>query len=451
MFYVIHRQLPDAGIYYFNISQRSYDATKIGIVATVNDIMAAWCAGREWITLIDTSSLLTNDMLRDGVHPKNEYYYIFTDALAKTDIVISDAPIKEGVSFTAGTFDKTENKFTLDAAQRVRSYLVDGESEYSGNFAVSGTAAISGTGWTEFIINKSPADDWFKTDSSLPISNITFTNGNSEIWGYKNGGKKASLAEVADGTFSFSVIAFNKSVLFKVNDSVVVYNDDGFTGTYFGFGAENAKLSITELSIVINDDTTVRAKYDAAAPVPSDTIDDIIRLESQRISDGSVTIAYKGALLNRNYILTGKLDIVSSGRNGHAEFKFSGDNNRILLWDNNTDGNWKVGYACGGAYNSNAPAKDIFVKESGKTLTLEWKLVVTDNDVYFYVNNALRLVWKGVPGSDITLSTENVGGKFYDMSALTLKDDKAEYDTAVAGMKSVIDSYAASGAGMYRA
>ncbi len=115
MFYLIHEQLPDAHVYYFNISQRTYGDSKIGIVSSVNRIMEKWCANREWITLIDTSSQLSSNMLRDGVHPKNEYYYVFVDALAKTDIVIENTPVAKAVSFTNSVYDKSAGTYSLSA------------------------------------------------------------------------------------------------------------------------------------------------------------------------------------------------------------------------------------------------------------------------------------------------------------------------------------------------
>ncbi len=87
MFYVIHDVCPYANIYWFNISQRNYDEGRQKIVAKVNEKMAKWCENRDWLTCVDTSSKLTNDMLRDGIHPKLQYYSVFMDELNKTDIV----------------------------------------------------------------------------------------------------------------------------------------------------------------------------------------------------------------------------------------------------------------------------------------------------------------------------------------------------------------------------
>ena len=456
MFYVIHETLPETHIYYFNISQRTYDATKQGIVTVVNDTMEEWCANRSWITLIDTSSRLTGDMLKDSVHPKPENYYIFVDALAETDIVINDAPIEEGIGFTSGTFDAQAGAFAKQSTTRTRSYLKDGAIEYNGNFAISGTAKISGLGknpWVELLINKTPADDWFSANSALPASTIVFYNTQAaELWGYNSGGSKTGITSINDYEFTFTVVAFGDSVLFKVDEEVIVYTDAAFAGNkYFAFGAENASLSVSNLKIIVNDDTAVRGVYDENAPEPSAVIDDIVRVQAQAINDGASAVVYKGEQLNRNYVLQGKLDVTGSSENAHVHWKFDGDLGRILLWDNKTTKVFGLGWACGTYVGGDlAPAEDKFTLAEGQPISLDWKLVVTENDAYFYINGELRLVWKGVPGNTITLSSETTDCKFYDMSALTLTADKEAYEAEIAAMQEVIEQYADLPAGVNR-
>lgn len=89
LFTLMHGKLPESRIYYFGISQRSYDTAKIGIVNTVNTVMKAWCGERSWITYLDTPGKLTNDMLKDNVHPKIEYYSVFTNELASAGLVMA--------------------------------------------------------------------------------------------------------------------------------------------------------------------------------------------------------------------------------------------------------------------------------------------------------------------------------------------------------------------------
>ena len=279
MFYLMHDAMPQTHIYWFNISQRSDGGSEIGIVATVNTAMKKWAANREWITLIDTSSKLTNDMLRDNVHPKLEYYSVFVNALKDAGAVIEDAP------------------------------------------------------------------------------------------------------------------------------------------------------------------------------APSASIADLDRTVDQRIYEGAWTAEYKGKILNRNYVISGKIDVTAVGNNPHIHFKFDGDGNRILLWDNPGDGSLKLKCAVNGNYDAlgTVPDNAKYQIKSGEKLTLTWKLVVTDNDAYLYINGELRMVWKNIPGNSVNLSSEAVACKFYDMTAKTLADDKAEYEKIISDMQSTIDAYKNNTAGVYRA
>jgi len=91
MFAVIHENVPDTPIYWFGISYRSYGDAKIEKTTEVNNQIKEWCEEQDYMTYIDTPNKLTNDMLFDGTHPAPEYYYVFKDALAETDIVIEDS------------------------------------------------------------------------------------------------------------------------------------------------------------------------------------------------------------------------------------------------------------------------------------------------------------------------------------------------------------------------
>ncbi len=457
MFLVMHEELPNTKIYWFNISQRSYGNDEISKVFSVNSEMKSWCENRSWLTYIDTSSKLTNDMLKDNVHPKLENYSVFVNALKSTDIEIADAQLKESVDFNDVTgnastalFDKDNGTVKLASTNRARYYLVDGNDYYCGNFAVSGSMKVSGTGWAELLVNSAANNGWFLASSALPVSNIVFNDGRSEIWGNYSEGKKESLTNVSNGQFEFTVIVYNGSVLFKINDSVKVYEDAALSGAYFAFGAENVSVEVSSLKIVVNDNEAVRAKYDQTAPVPSASIDDIVRDKSQKIGNGEKTIVYKNETLNRNYILSGKIDITDKETNGHIHFKFNGDNNRILIWDNKSQDKWKIGWACASGYNSDAPQNAVYERESGTTLTLEWKLVVTDSDAYFYVNGDLKLVWKNLSGTSLTISSENTTCKIYAMKGLSLKNDKTEYEAEIEKMKETIETYKNTASGVTR-
>lgn len=271
MFTLMHDQFPNVPIYWFGISQRSYDTVKISNVKKINEQMKDWCDDRDYITYIDTPSQLTNQMLKDNIHPKVEYYTVFVNALDATDIEIGDA-----------------------------------------------------------------------------------------------------------------------------------------------------------------------------VKVESDVIEDISLNTSQSINAGTSlrTVTYKNQILSDRYVLEGKLDITQRTNNAHIQFGIlDNGNERILLWDNENTGNFKLVIP----YNTNnVPAEDVFTLQTGAPLTLSWKLVVTDDDVYFFVNGELRLVYaaqKGLASHPLTLGAEGVECKFYNMQAITQASDPDAYAAALEGMADVIEAY----------
>ncbi len=273
MFLMMHEKFPNTHIYWFGVSQRAYDNDKIAKVTSINEGMQKWCDALGFITYIDTPSQLTKDMLKDQVHPKLECYGVFVDALAKTDIVIEDAPVAPVVP----------------------------EAEI-------------------------PAISFAKTQT------------------------------IAAGT-----------AISNVN--------------------------------------------------------------------------YNGKNLAKNYILSGKLDITDIGTNAHIQFGIlDSGNNRILLWDNESRGNFKLCIP----YDTNVPAEDIYTYTAGQTLTIEWKIVCHNDYVYFFIGNELKLVYTAINNTQnapLLLGSENVQCTFYDMQALTLADDKAEYDKAIAELDAIINKY----------
>lgn len=90
LFEQLHAKYPSAKIYYFGINYR-YDKNNLNqTIKDTNNRVSAWCAKNDYITYIDTPSIITSSMLKDKIHPKLEYYYLFLDALKDAGCVISD-------------------------------------------------------------------------------------------------------------------------------------------------------------------------------------------------------------------------------------------------------------------------------------------------------------------------------------------------------------------------
>ena len=265
LFTMIHDSLPDAKIYWFSISQRSYDAKRQATVKQVNEELKSWCAQRSYITYIHTADTLTAGMLKDGTHPKPEYYTVFRDALAGTDIRIE---------------------------------------------------------------------------------------------------KKETAAGIGD-----------------------------------------------------------------------------IRIaQSQTIAAGTGVhhISYKSGVLDRNYILRGTLEITASGTNAHVEFGINNAKERILLWDNATKKTFKL---CIPYVTDGVPEEDIYRLEAGKALTLDWKIVMTDDDLYFFIGDELKIVYTGLGSGPLVIGSENAACTFRDMTALTKTDDGADYEQALAEYAAYLSEY----------
>ena len=86
---MLHAELPDTKIYYFAITQRT-DTKYSAQVRETNDAMQEWCDARGWIEFLDTENSFSANDLRDGIHPTLEAYSVFTEALQRAGIEISD-------------------------------------------------------------------------------------------------------------------------------------------------------------------------------------------------------------------------------------------------------------------------------------------------------------------------------------------------------------------------
>jgi len=162
---------------------------------------------------------------------------------------------------------------------------------------------------------------------------------------------------------------------------------------------------------------------------------------------GSQNIYYAGKALDRNYVLSGKLDITESGTNAHVQFGINTFDHRVLLWDNDSNKSFLL---CIPHITSGVPQEDTYTLESGKTLTISWKIVMTDDDMYFFIDNELKLVYTGLPAGKLLIGSQNTVCRFYDMTATTKADDGAAYDEAMKEYASIIAQYGNNAAGKIR-
>ena len=109
---------------------------------------------------------------------------------------------------------------------------------------------------------------------------------------------------------------------------------------------------------------------------------------------------------------------------------------RFLIWNNQSDGIFRIT----AAYDTGNPLIRTLTFDGG--LEFDWKLVVTDNDAYLYVNDVLSVILTeiGTQGP-LYVGSENLAVTFSDMQAVSLSADEEEYETELAAMQSVIGEY----------
>ena len=466
MFTVIHDKLPGVKIYWFSISQRSYDAGKQATVSVVNANMKTWCDERDYITYIHTVDTLTADMLKDSVHPKPECYTVFRDALKKTDIEIAEKPKDQGVNMgsvghaeSSVSFDKATGKLTASSPagnKRAASYLKNDGAFVKGDFVVSGTITTASTsGWIALFVNSNANDGWFNADNELPAAAIIFSAGNANVWGYKAGGANGTVGAFQNVTFAkfdFTVVSSAGKVLWLVGNSYKEITLSAGAQPFFGIVNESNTISATitaDFDAKNAADAYEKVKAGVEVPDYGSKVEDFSNTMTETIANGKGVhnVYYKSGVLNRNFILEGKLDITESGSNAHIQFGIDGGSNRVLLWDNDSNKSFLL---CIPYITSGVPADDTYMFESGKTLTIEWKIVMTDDDMYFFIGNELKIVYTGLPGGDLKLGSEAAAVKFYDMTAKTKVDDGAAYDEAIKEYASIISQYGNNAAGKVR-
>jgi hypothetical protein len=140
--------------------------------------------------------------------------------------------------------------------------------------------------------------------------------------------------------------------------------------------------------------------------------------------------------------LEGKLDITKRANNPHIQFGIlDNGNERILLWDHASNGQFKLVIPYDTA---SVPAEDVYTHENGSTLTIRWKIVATDDDVYFFIGDELKLVYtaqKNLSSHPLTIGSEATECKFYEMKAITKSADPDAFNDALAKISDVIDLY----------
>ena len=219
------------------------------------------------------------------------------------------------------------------------------------------------------------------------------------------------------------------------------YNSDGTLNT--SFYRDSVHPALANYSLYVDALAGAGLTIPASSASQSTEIKDIVTTSDQSIGSGNVTdIVYRGLSLQKEFVLTGKLDITVTAANPHMQFKF-GDNLRILVWDGeNFRGNGSIGLGWQDVGGYNNDDDDLFPYTQGMQITIPFKLAITSKNVYFYFGKeengaiayTLNTVYKNVSEFiNMSYGTENMNANAYDLVAKTKADDEAEYTALVTG------------------
>lgn len=163
------------------------------------------------------------------------------------------------------------------------------------------------------------------------------------------------------------------------------------------------------------------AGLDLGINKPASTTEVIEFDENSTVSSSATTILKNDVVLNNNFSISGKVLITKTGNNPHLEFDFDGThfNNRFLIWDNDNNGIFKLGYAIDKTHKSNVNDVDIKINEE-----FTFEIIITSKHAYLYINNNLELVFRNVSAKMFTISSANTKAIFTDLVIVSSQDSK---------------------------
>lgn len=123
-----------------------------------------------------------------------------------------------------------------------------------------------------------------------------------------------------------------------------------------------------------------------------------------------VAAAKSLALTSGDYLVHTEITILSYGSNAHISIPFGSDNNRLLVWNSQSNGKFYFGGAVGGKYQGTSV--DYLDAANGKN-TASLDILVYDNNAYLFVNGKLERLFAKLPEyGGLSIGTEACAVKF---------------------------------------
>jgi len=149
-----------------------------------------------------------------------------------------------------------------------------------------------------------------------------------------------------------------------------------------------------------------------------------------------------GKMLTTNYLLQGKMKVTAVATNAdgtpnnpHVEIGFTSTSNRFLLWNNDKDNAFGLGWCANGTHTSETAQGGVekWVFDGVNPLELTFKLLVTENDAFLYVDGVLELIGFNIPNlaHGLTLGSARMATRIYDLTCDRKGDASGAYESAL--------------------
>ena len=433
-------RLPETKVYYFAIEPRTYGIgggafteSTYNTINAVNTAMKSYCEEKENVIFVDatpycyTEGITVNEsFFRDGTHPKLENYLKYAELLktAGLDLTIDTSYLNT----TEFSFPQTTGVANTNHTIRKNGKVLTNE------YSVKGKLKIGDNGnnpHIQFSLDETNFQNRFLLWDQDGDGNYVSSYAHNQVHMHAAG--KASVR--AGEEVEWEVVTTKKHSYFYVNGELefIFLNINAKT---LLIGGEKVAAEFYDIEAVTADDAEAYArvlareeiaKYEASTETEGKAIKYVNTTtgfkvaKTNGVASTNQQILVEGNVITHNYSVKGKLVIGENDNNPHIQFSLDGTNfqNRFLLWDNDTNGTYQAAYAFGGSHKAGSGKA---VVKAGEVV--EWEVVTTEKNSYFYVNGELEFVFLNLNSRSLDIGGEKVAFEAYDIETIT-KDTNA--------------------------
>lgn len=137
---------------------------------------------------------------------------------------------------------------------------------------------------------------------------------------------------------------------------------------------------------------------------PDSTTESLSYAIDSTVSSSAQNIRKNDIVVSSNCSIKGEIVMLESGKNPHLEFAFDSSHydNRLLIWDQDQNGVFTLGYALNEQHY-----KDVNNTKINLNNSFTFEIVITNKHAYLYIDGVLQIVYRNVNAKVFTISSAN--------------------------------------------